>query len=224
MDKRRGYQASNVYKTLKKMIITLELKPGDVLKEQSLATQLGVGRTPIREGILALKTAGLVESHPNESPFVKNITLKGVRDFFEPFLAIERLTGRLAAQNMSAGQLKKIKDTHQVLKNHCDAKNYLCIADENRKLHTLIAEATENEYLIFFHENLRDKAERLAYLAISAEIKSLIPLKRHYEEMCTQHNNIIAKLENHDVKVVELIEEHVKLFQKRIMIYLQASL
>jgi DNA-binding GntR family transcriptional regulator len=223
-NRKRGYQAASVYETLKKMIITLELRPGEVLKEQVLADRLEVGRTPIREAILMLKAEGLAESHPNESPTVKDITLKGVHDFFEPFLAIEKLAVRLAMQNVTSEQLDKIKKTHLAVNAFCDSKDYWRILEANRKLHTLIALATDNEYVIFFHENLRDKAERLAYLAISAKVKSSTPLEQHYEKMCAEHEAIVKKLEERDPQIEKLIEQHVKLFRDRIMIYLQSSL
>ena len=50
-----------VFNTLRKAILTGELKPGERLMEIHLANRLGVSRTPIREAIRKLELEGLVK-------------------------------------------------------------------------------------------------------------------------------------------------------------------
>ena len=222
---KRGYQAIDVYNVVKRKIVTMELKPGEILREKALERDLGVGRTPIREAILALKAENLVESRPNESPFVKEITLKGVKDFFEPFMVIEKLTSRLAALRITAEQLVEIRKVNKSVSSSIKKKDYLNIWSKNRHLHVLIAGASDNEHLISIQSNLRDKAERLAYLAISEELRNNTPLEEHLNKMDDQHEEIISRLEAKDVDGSEaLAEEHAKLFQHRITMYLGANI
>jgi len=43
------------YKRLEEMIVTLQLAPGEVVSEAALSKRLGIGRTPIREGLQRLR-------------------------------------------------------------------------------------------------------------------------------------------------------------------------
>src|SRR5215470_17870915 len=51
-----------VYEELKSAIVDLRLSPGDPLREATLAEQLGVSKTPIREALTRLEQEGLVET------------------------------------------------------------------------------------------------------------------------------------------------------------------
>jgi DNA-binding GntR family transcriptional regulator len=48
------------YRLIEEQIVTLSLKPGDVLSEQLLSATLKIGRTPIREALQRLAREGLV--------------------------------------------------------------------------------------------------------------------------------------------------------------------
>ena len=51
-----------VYQTLKRAIVHLELKPEERLHDQELAEQFGISRTPVREALKRLEDEGLVEA------------------------------------------------------------------------------------------------------------------------------------------------------------------
>jgi hypothetical protein len=53
--------ADRAYHAIRDMIVSLELRPGAVIDERRLMQQLGIGRTPIREGLRTLAQEGLVE-------------------------------------------------------------------------------------------------------------------------------------------------------------------
>lgn len=56
--------------TLRRAVITLELKPGAPLSENELAAELAVSRTPVRESLILLREEGLVEVYPQVGSFV----------------------------------------------------------------------------------------------------------------------------------------------------------
>jgi DNA-binding GntR family transcriptional regulator len=57
-----------VYEELKSAIVDLRLAPGDPLREATLAEQLGVSKTPIREALTRLEQEGLVETTSLRTP------------------------------------------------------------------------------------------------------------------------------------------------------------
>ena len=76
---RRPTISAEAAEALQRIIIDMELQPGDKLPSQAeLGARLGVGSRSIREAIKTLEARGLVETHQGKGVFVKNATL----DFF----------------------------------------------------------------------------------------------------------------------------------------------
>jgi DNA-binding GntR family transcriptional regulator len=219
---RKGYQTLRVYEEIKRKIITLNLKPGEVLEEKKLGTELGVGRTPVREALLLLKNENLIESQPNKTAYVKEMNLKSIKDLFESLMDIEKLTACLATQRITPEGLKEIEKTDGDLNKALKSRDFWEIEARNQRFHQLIAKASDNEYLISIHKNLRTQAERLSYLAVSKEWEEGPALNEHLEKIKEQHRAIVRCLRERDVESMgKLSIEHVKLFQNRIMLYLQ---
>ncbi len=64
------------YGELEERIVTLQLEPGAVLSETTLAQQLGFGRTPVREALQRLAREGLVVIFPRRGILVSEIDVK----------------------------------------------------------------------------------------------------------------------------------------------------
>ena len=64
------------YQTIRSRIITMELKPGDPLNDRELAEQMGISRTPMREALLMLNLARMVDIKPQSGTHVAPINLK----------------------------------------------------------------------------------------------------------------------------------------------------
>ncbi|MEU5851468.1 GntR family transcriptional regulator [Saccharopolyspora shandongensis] len=69
-----------VYETLRRKMLTLELRPGAALSENELAAGLGVSRTPVRESLILLSEEGLVQVFPQVGSFVSRVDLRRVAD------------------------------------------------------------------------------------------------------------------------------------------------
>ena len=221
MKREKGFQASYVYDEIKRRIITLELKPGEVIDEKKLMAELEVGRTPIREAILMLKNENLIISFPNKSSYVKELTLKDVKDLSESLMAIEKLVTTLAAQRVTPEILEKIKRAEAEVEGAVEQKDHWEIESQNRKFHQLISEACDNKFLFSVHENLRNQISRLSYLAFSKDMENSLSLDNHLSKTVDQHRKLIRCFEKKDSeKAGELSIEHIRLFQNRITIYL----
>ncbi len=64
------------YQTIRSRIITMELKPGDPLNDRELAEQMGISRTPMREALIMLNIARMVDIKPQSGTHVAPIDLK----------------------------------------------------------------------------------------------------------------------------------------------------
>ena len=63
------------YQTIRSRIITMELKPGDPLNDRELAEQMGISRTPMREALIMLNIAHMVDIKPQSGTHVAPIDL-----------------------------------------------------------------------------------------------------------------------------------------------------
>ena len=67
-------------RVLKGNIISLELAPGTSISENELAAEIGISRTPVREAIIELAKAYLIEIYPQRGSFVSLIDSKMVEE------------------------------------------------------------------------------------------------------------------------------------------------
>jgi len=220
--KPKGYQTLEVYERLKRKIVTLELEPGANIDIKKLESELGIGRTPIREAILKLKADNLVEGEPNKSIYVKEFTLKMVRDLFEAYIPIKKNIASLAAQRMTPEALGMIRNLFDEHKQAIRERDYWRIHSCNRDFHQLIARSTENQYLVLIHEQYSNQIERLEYLVFSHEIQNNAPLEEFFRRTVKEHAKMIACLEEHNSDGMEqLSDAHFKIFQQRLLSYMQ---
>ena len=98
-----------VFNTLRKAILTGQLKPGERLMEVHLADRLGVSRTPIREAIRKLELEGLVVMIPRRGAMVASITEKDLKDVLEVRLTLEMLAGEVACERITPELLEVLR-------------------------------------------------------------------------------------------------------------------
>ena len=98
-----------VFNTLRKAILTGELKPGERLMEIHLANRLGVSRTPIREAIRKLELEGLVTMIPRRGAEVAQITEKSLKDVLEVRRALDALCAELACDRINDEEKEKLR-------------------------------------------------------------------------------------------------------------------
>lgn len=217
----RGYMAQEVYSRIKRKIITLELQPGEIISEKKLENELGAGRTPIREALLTLKVEKFIEGSPNKPFYVKEISLKSVRDLFETLVPIEKMATVLAAQRMSEQGFDELARMNEKINGAIEKRDYWELTNQNREFHRLIARGSDNEYLLSIHENLRNQAERLSFLAISSETRGS-SADEHNKKIRDHHRRMLTLLVERNTEELEkLAEEHIKLFQGRVLQYLR---
>ncbi|MPZ52959.1 MAG: FCD domain-containing protein [Acidimicrobiia bacterium] len=90
-------QRDQAYEQMKSMILGGDLKPGEPLREQHLATQTGTSRTPVREALHELAREGLARLVPGRGAFVTEIAIPDLYELFQLRDALEPYAVQLAA-------------------------------------------------------------------------------------------------------------------------------
>ena len=168
-----------VFNTLRKAILTGELKPGERLMEIHLANRLGVSRTPIREAIRKLELEGLVIMIPRRGAEVAQITEKSLKDVLEVRRALDALCVELACDRISAGEEQLLKEACDEFVRATETKDATVIAKADVAFHDIIVQATGNQRLIQLINNLSEQMYRYRFEYIKDEIRHDSLIEEH---------------------------------------------
>jgi DNA-binding GntR family transcriptional regulator len=121
------------------------LRPGEHLAEERLAREIGVSRTPVREALRRLSAEGFIELMPNQGGKVPLLSIDDVVEIFDLRLILESYAASLAAQKITAAQLKELSELcsgmEQAFANR--RGDYITeISRRNRRFHRVIMEAS----------------------------------------------------------------------------------
>ena len=90
---------------LRERILKGEYGIGERLKENQIANELKVSRTPIREAFRQLEKEGLIESIPNRGSFAMGLTKQDVRDIYAVRAAVEALAVEWAVDRIGEDEI-----------------------------------------------------------------------------------------------------------------------
>ncbi|MPZ70587.1 MAG: FCD domain-containing protein [Actinobacteria bacterium] len=138
-----------VYEDLKVRIVNGTYPAGERLRETSLAVELGVSRTPVREALQRLQAAGLVEISPNRGARVTGIAGADVDDIFDLRTLLESYAARRAAEN-GVADLDHFRGQCAAMEACLAASDGLWsddVAELNQAFHKAIHTAADNTLL-----------------------------------------------------------------------------
>lgn len=168
-----------VFQTLRKAILTGELKPGERLMEIHLADELGVSRTPIREAIHKLELEGLVTMLPRRGAQVAEISKKGLQDVLEVRRALDIFCAELAGKRISEEGKIALSEACTRFEKAVESKDITAIAKEDVTFHDIIIKATGNERLVAIINNLAEQMYRYRFEYIKDESCHKILIEEH---------------------------------------------
>src|SRR5947208_11103825 len=87
--------------------------PGARLDEQGVAKRFKLSRTPVREALRQLSSAGLVEIRPRRGAIVSLPTDSALAEMFEVMGELEAACARLAAQRMAPAERVRLELVHR---------------------------------------------------------------------------------------------------------------
>ena len=102
-------KADDVALELEQAIVSGELAPGTVLRQEQLSARYGVSRTPIREALRRVAALGLVSFEPNRGVRVRTLTRAELREAFLIRAELESLATEIAAERMTRADLDELE-------------------------------------------------------------------------------------------------------------------
>jgi DNA-binding GntR family transcriptional regulator len=152
------------YNRLEEMIVTLALAPGAVLSEQALCSELGIGRTPIREALQRLAREGLVRVMPRKAIIVTETDPRRQLLVLEVRRPLERLLAGTSAERASAAERMRFESIASGMEAAARSSDDLAFMRLDRALNALLTEAAHNEYAARAVRMLNGHSRRFWYL------------------------------------------------------------
>jgi DNA-binding GntR family transcriptional regulator len=160
--------AERAYRTLLDAIVTGELEPGRRLRDQDLAAQLGVSRTPVREALRRLEDDGLVESERNAFTRVAPVRPDRIADAFPVVAALQGLATRLGVPALTSKDIARM-ERHDAERTAALRKGDVleAIAADDR-FHGVLLRAARNKEIERLLERVMPHIRRLDLLHFEA--------------------------------------------------------
>lgn len=183
--------AEQAYRVIREGILEGRYAPGERLPEESLAAEIGVSRTPVREALRRLHGDGFVEFVPNHGAHVVAWTAKELDEMFELRAMLEGYGASLAAKQVRADHLQRLGELAGQMQaiNTAERSHLDLIGELNNEFHDLVLEAAANK--------------RLA--ALVSQVK-LVPLTHRTFHLYTPEQ-LRRSLAHHEELVVALQQE-----------------
>lgn len=133
----------HVYERLREAIIDMNIYDDDAelrLDERSLAEQLAISRTPLREALARLEQEGFIAIKPRKGVFVLRKTLEEILEMIVAWAALESMAASLAAVKATDEQiaaLRKHAMRNSASSTRADLSEY---SEANIEFHQMILE------------------------------------------------------------------------------------
>lgn len=130
-----------VYAQLREAVSEMDIYQADAdlrLDERSMAEQLNVSRTPLREALTRLENEGLIEIRARKGVYVVRRELSEILEIIVAWAALESMAARLATQAASEDDIRKLRKhamRHSESSAHADLSEY---SEANIKFHQMI--------------------------------------------------------------------------------------
>lgn len=212
-----GWKA--VYKALRAEILSMKLKPGDLLDEMSLAERFDMSRSPVREALIRLAGEDLVVALSNRSTIVAPIEVAAFPKYVEALDVAQRMNTRLAAALRTEADLKIMARRQKEFVAAVKTGDHLSMSEANKQFHMAVAHAGKNPYLAAFYERLLNQGQRMLHLHFDY-------LERTQDEylLTDEHDLMLDAIRKKMVdRADELAHAHTRQFQANFLDFLKEN-
>ena len=203
-------RSEQIVQEIEEEIVSGLRPPGSRLNEREIADRFNVSRTPVREAVRHLTSAGLAEMHPRRGAFVKRIPIARLIQMFEAMTELEGVCARLAARRMKPDEKEHLKQVHDGYERFADGSDAQRYYDESQEFHHLIFKGTQNPVL---HE----MAMRLSN-QLTAYRKQQLSSPKRVQQSFEEHGKVLEAIMASDEERAEaLMRSHTHVVGDNVM-------
>lgn len=185
-------RADFVFESLRDAIWDGRIARGDRVREEEIARNLGVSRTPVREALQRLQQRGLLVVGAGRGLVVAELSHGQVIELYAMREVLEGSAARFAAQRATEPEIEIIRALQRELRH--TTNNAMKVVMLNRQFHQAIYNAAQNQYLMQTLDVLHDSFALLNHTTFS------MPKRRESDE---EHRKIVAAIERREPEQAE---------------------
>jgi DNA-binding GntR family transcriptional regulator len=201
--------SDQVYKRLLDAIIDGRLAPGQWLRQEALAKELGTSQLPVREAIRRLAVEGLAVRIPYKGVQVAEYTPEDIADMLYLRMILESLAARYATLNISPQDIEKLENNLQEAVRYNEPDEMEKRRELNKEFHLAICRASNHQYLIHQIEAMWvGFPSTLSYEGMRRQEELS---QERLEQEHREHQSILSALKARNASLVEEeIQKHIK--------------
>lgn len=193
--KRETSVTVQVHAHLRRLILRLQLKPGEALSEKDLSVKLGVSRTPVREAFIRLSEEGLVDIFPQRGTLVAPIRIAEIEEaqFLRDIL--ETAVVRRAAESIDPAVLTELTDNLHQQELILQRRDYDAFWELDERFHHLLCKSVSLPRAWRVIHAVKGQLDRVRYVSL--------PEPGHGDLVLRQHTEILDAVRSGDVERAE---------------------
>jgi DNA-binding GntR family transcriptional regulator len=200
-DGRRPSLTDVAYDHVRGAILHGALPVGTVLAEASIADELGISKTPVRQALQLLRTEGLLEVGPRRQLVVRGFSVAHRNEILRIREALEDIAVETACREMSLEDIDMLRLLLMRQRRAADAHDEDGFLELDEEFHIRIAIGANLPIVARLLEQMRGFA-RLMRLGRSQP-------PEHLQDIIPEHTRIVDALENRDVDAaLAALREH----------------
>jgi DNA-binding GntR family transcriptional regulator len=181
------------YSRLKAAVRAGVLKPGQRIRENEMATQLDMSRTPVREALRRLEADGLLTFAPYRGMMISELDHQAVMELYQMREVLEGTAAGLAARHASEAEIGILEDL--VAADKGSAADPKEASTHNRQFHGAVYRSAHNRYLL---KTLNVLGDAMALLGMTT-----MSLTGRSDTAREEHAAIVAAIADHDAATAE---------------------
>ena len=193
---------------VRERILKGEYEIGEKIKENQIATELKVSRTPIREAFKLLENEGLIDYIPNRGCFAKGFTKQDVDDIYAVREALEELAVRWSVARITGAELLALEEQVDLMEFYTKKKDKKKVLELNTSFHEVIYASARSRFLAQVLRSYKEYIEKTR--------KSIFYEQSYLEGILSEHRAIFEAIKERDEeRAVEAISKHLEASQER---------
>ncbi len=201
MEEHQDYSLrGRVFQAIQENILNGVYKENEELRENTIAKELGVSRTPVREALRQLELEGLVKIVPNKGACVTGITKKDVKDIYAIRSLLEGLCVRWATEHITDAQVDELEEIILLSEFHLKRVKEgqtQQVTELDGKFHEILYEASNSRIL----KHVLSDFHKYVRMVRKASVANPERAERSIEE----HKDILHAIKNRDANAAEIL-------------------
>lgn len=190
MEQFQGSLAQRVYATLRESILSLSLRPGDILRKPEICEALGVSRSPVSEAVARLAVEHLVKVVPQAGTYVARLSMAEIREGAFLREALELAAVERVARIVSEDQLVLLRRNLRVQTALVEDGDFAGFYQTDAQMHEMILSFTGFPRVPVLADT--------AWVHVNRARQLILPASGRVEDALAEHQAIVAALEAHD--------------------------